>query len=100
MAIAELIAFWITSPVPHAPVGFGVTARSLNEAVGLIRASGYGRFLPDDLAGVRVTERFTVADLEWLHVVSNMGPIALRGIWYPFVSVGVPGWAEERLTEQ
>ena len=38
----------------------------------------------------------TVADLDQPHVAANMGPIAVRGMWYPFVAVGVPQWAEER----
>jgi hypothetical protein len=97
VAVAELMAFWVKSPFPHAPLG--VTARSLDEAVAIIRALDYGRYLPDGLTGVRVTEGVTVAALDQPHVVANMGPIAVRGMWYPFVGVGVPGWAEERLNQ-
>jgi len=32
--------------------------------------------------------------LDQPHVVANMGPIVVRGMWYPFVAVGVPEWAE------
>ena len=92
-----LKTFWIKSPSPHAPLGFGVTACSLDDALAIIKALGYGQDLPDDLAGVRIKEGVKVAELEPSHVVANMGPIAVRGMWYPFVSVGVPGWAEERL---
>jgi hypothetical protein len=98
VAASELIAFWIRSPFPHAPLGFGVTARSLDDAMAIIRALDYGRFLPDDLAGVRVIEGVTVAALDQPHVVPNMGPIVIRRMWYPFVAVGVPMWAEERIT--
>ena len=98
MAAAELTAFLIRSPFPHAPLGFGVTARSLNDALAIIRALDYGRYLPDDLAGVQVTEGVTVAELDQSHIVPNMGPITVRGMWYPFVAVGVPRWAEERIT--
>ena len=38
-----------------------------------------------------------VSELENPYVVEHMGPIAVRGMWYPFVAVGVPVWAEERL---
>jgi hypothetical protein len=79
------------------PLGFGVTARSLEDAISIIRALDYGRFLPDNLADLRVTEGVTIADLDQLYVVPNMGPIAVRGMWYPFTNVGVPRWAEERL---
>ena len=98
MAIAGLIAYWIESPLPHAPLGFGVTARSLEEAFGIIRAFDYDRYLPDDLTGVKVTEGMTVLEMDQPHVAANMGPITVRGMWYPFVAVGVPQWAEERLT--
>ncbi len=98
MEVAGLTAFWVRSPVPHAPLGFGVTAWSLGDALGIIRALDYGRYLPGDLAGVWITEGVAVAGLDQTHVVTNMGPIAVRGMWYPFVAVGVPRWAEERLT--
>jgi hypothetical protein len=100
MAEAGLTAFWIKSPFPHAPLGFGVTAWSLDDALGIIAALDYGRYLPDDLAGVQVREGITVAELDQPHVVANMGPIAVRGMWYPFVAVGVPPWAEERRTRR
>lgn len=97
MEVAGLTAFWVRSPLPHAPLGFGVTAWSLDDVLSIIRALDYGRFLPDDLAGVRVAEGVTVAELDQPHVVANMGPITVRGMWYPFVAVGVPPWAEERI---
>ncbi len=89
-----LTAYWIKSPLPHAPLGFGVTARSLDDAFAIIHALDYGRYLPDDLDGLRVNEGITVADLDQPHVVANMGPIVVRGMWYPFVAVGVPKWAD------
>jgi hypothetical protein len=58
--MVELTAYWIKSPLPHAPLGFGVTARSLDDAFAVFRALDYGRFLPDDLDGLRVTEGITV----------------------------------------
>ncbi len=97
MAATDLNAFWIRSPFPHAPIGFGVTARSLNDALAIICALDYGRYLPDDLIGVQVTEGVTVAELEQSYMVLNMGPISVRCMWYPFVVIGVPKWAEERI---
>lgn len=97
MVSSVLTAYWISTPFPHAPLGFGVTAHSIEDAIGIIRALGYDRFLPDELGNLRVVERVTVADLDHPHVVANMGPIVVRGMWYPFVAVGVPRWAEERL---
>jgi hypothetical protein len=94
MAVAGLTAFWIVPPSSHGPLGFGVTARSFDDALRIIRALDYGRYLPDDLGALRVTEGITVAELDQPHVVANMGPIVVRGMWFPFVAVGVPEWAE------
>jgi len=91
-----LTAYWIVSPLRHAPLGFGVTARSLADAIDIIRALDYGRYLPEDLDTLRVTENVRIADLDHSHVVANMGPIVNRGMWYPFVVLGVPRWADER----
>jgi hypothetical protein len=66
----------------------------------IIRAFDYGRYLPDDSKDVRVTTVISVADLDQSHVPAHMGPIAERGMWYPFVAVGVPGWAENRITNE
>jgi nitrous oxidase accessory protein NosD len=95
MSIAGWTTYWRQSPVPHAPLGFGVTARSRDDAIRMIHVLGYGRYLPDGLAGVQVAEGVTVAQLDQPHVIANMGPIVVRGMWYPFVSVGAPRGAEE-----
>jgi hypothetical protein len=94
MTIAGLTAYWIKSPFPHAPLGFGVTAWSLDDALRIIRALDYGQFLPDDLGALKITVGVTAAELEQQHVVPNMGPIVVRGMWYPFVALGVPTWVE------
>gem|GEM_PF-1495115 len=98
MAEAGLIAYWIESPYPHAPLGFGVTARSLDDAFAIIHALGYEGYLPRPRVGVRVTEGITVAALYEPYVVAHMGPIAVRGMWFPFIVVGIPKWAEELIT--
>jgi hypothetical protein len=106
MTRSPLTAFWIVPPrlKPNAspvgcvtliriPLGFGVTALSIDDAVFIIRALGYGRYLPDLLGTLQIHSGVTVADLDQPHVVANMGPIVVRGMWYPFVAVGVPKWA-------
>jgi hypothetical protein len=93
MASPPLTAFWIAPPSPQGSLGFGVTAWSLDDAIRIIRCLGYGGYLPDDLSTLSVRKGVTVADLDRRHVVSNMGPIVVRGMWYPFVAVGVPRWA-------
>lgn len=76
-----LTADWIVPPGGHAPLGYGATAHSLNDALQLIR--GLGHELPDDLGLLAVAEGIRVADLEHPHVREHMGPIAVRGLWYP-----------------
>ena len=93
MASSPLTAFWITPPSPHGPLGFGVTALSLKDALFIIQAMGYGDYLPEDLSTPKVIEGVTLAQLDQPHVVAHMGPIVVRGMWYPFITVGVPKWA-------
>lgn len=91
---AGLTAFWIVSPSSPGLLGFGVTSRSQDDALRIICALGYGSHLPDDLNDLRVTEGVKVAELDQPHVVAKMGPIDVRGMWYPFVAVGVPEWVD------
>jgi hypothetical protein len=100
MASVGLTAYWLETSFRQVPLRFGVTARSLADAIAIIRAVGYSRYLPDELAGVKVTEGVTVGDVDYSHVVANMGPIAIRGMWYPFVTLGVPAWAEQRINDE
>lgn len=90
MASDGLFAFWIVPPSSNGPIGFGVTARSLDDALRIIHSMGYGCYLPNDPDTLRVTECVTVSQLDQQNVVPRMGPIAVRGMWYPFVAVGVP----------
>jgi hypothetical protein len=100
MANPGLTPFWIAPPSRNGPLGFGVTAWSLADALRIIGALGYGDYLPDDLGALRVTKGVNVASLDQAHVVANMGPIVVRGMWYPFIVVGVPRWAEQRRTNR
>jgi hypothetical protein len=96
MAGERLIPFWIATGSPQWPLGFGITAWSLEDAVQIIRALGYGSYLPGDPSSLHVTEGVTMASLDQQHVIPNMGPIVVRGMWFPFITVGVPRWAQER----
>jgi len=82
-----LIPFWIVAPNLRAPLGFGVTAFSLADAFRIIESAGYE--LPDDRNTLQVTEGVNVSDLDSEYVRFHMGPIVVRGIWYPFTRVGV-----------
>jgi hypothetical protein len=45
--------------------------------------------LPSDLGLLIITPGVRYADLEANHVRANIGPIVVRGMWYPFVRVGL-----------
>ena len=89
MSAEALTAFWIIPPARHGPLGFGVTAYDIGDALGIIRSLGYADYLPSDLATLKITQGVRYADLEENHVRTNMGPIVVRGMWYPFVRVGL-----------
>ena len=96
MSSSLLTAFWIVLPSKSGPLGFGVTAFSFDDAIFIIRSMKFGDYLPENLGTLMVRENVTVANLDQSHVVCNMGPIVVRGLWYPFVCVGVPKWAENQ----
>jgi hypothetical protein len=80
-----LTPFWIVAP--SKPLGFGVTAFSLVDALHIIEDAGYD--LPKDRSILRITEGIRVDDLDEHHIVPNMGPIVVRGMWFPFSKVGI-----------
>lgn len=75
-----LKTFWIEAPGSNV-AGFGVTAFSCEDAFELLHACGHS-FSPDD-SQVRVTEGIRVEDLDQQHIMPNIGPLILRGVWYP-----------------
>ncbi len=88
---AECHPYWITFPGhPRAPLGIGVTAFSVADAFAIMEERGY-TFHRE--APASVLEDVAVAQLDQAHVVRNMGPIVLRGVWYPChnVGFGAPG---------
>jgi len=65
---------------------YGVSAYSLDDARALLRQYGY-EIDPDDPA-VSVRERVVLTDEEVRHIGPNMGPVQLRGVWYPRHNLG------------
>lgn len=88
----SLVAFWIVPPqaapepghirLDHVPLGLGVTAHDLSDALGIVRGADYATFLPDGMAGVTIREGIRFDELP-RYVQERMGPIVVRGIWYP-----------------
>ncbi|HET6880169.1 MAG TPA: hypothetical protein VFI31_08445 [Pirellulales bacterium] len=86
MSSFTLTAFWIEGPGPKGPLGYGVTAFSLMDAFEIVARAGYQ--LRDDKSTLRVWANIKRADLEHGFVREHMGPIVVRGLWYPFIAVG------------
>jgi hypothetical protein len=82
-----LTAFWIVPPHRDGPLGYGVTAFSLADAFEIIQSLGFE--LPNDRSMFHITTNITVADLDDSYVVKHMGPIVVRGLWYPFFRIGL-----------
>ena len=79
---------------------YGVSAYSLDDARDLLLRYGYD-IDPADPA-VTVRERVVLTEPEQRHIGPNMGPIQLRGVWYPQHNVGDaaagPGGRRDRVT--
>jgi hypothetical protein len=91
-----LMAFWFAKP-PFDVAGFaerfGVTAYSYGDAVHLLRWGFRGQKL--DLGEFLVIRGISYAELFRApgfraHVEMNMGPMVVRGIWYPYISAAPP----------
>jgi|SRR5437762_7804390 len=84
---STLTAFWIDGPDPRGPLGYGVTAFSLTDVLEIVRRAGYR--LPDDTSALRVRAEVKPEDIRHRFVREHMGPIVVRGLWYPFIDVGI-----------
>lgn len=84
----SLVAFWIVPGLPHGPLGFGVTAADMEDAFALIYQGGYAQYLPEDRASLSVKVNVTFDELP-RHVRENLGPMVVRGVWYPWPT---PAW--------
>ena len=61
-------------------LGYGVTAMSVEDAHGLLAAHGYPGA---DVQIVGVIEDVSVNALDTDHVLPNVGPVVIRGVWFP-----------------
>jgi len=83
-----LVPYWIDPQQPWGPLGYGVTAFLLEDACTIIRL--FDHELPP-LSHCNIEKNVSYFSLNH-HVQCNMGPIVVRGLWYPFTMVGVPNW--------
>jgi hypothetical protein len=88
IAMADpLTSFWILPQGAALGAGFGVTAFSEDDAVRLIREAGYE--LPPDRDSLQITSGILPHEIDEKHIALGSGPSVVRGLWYPFVRVGV-----------
>ena len=83
--MSTLTRFWFRfARLAHAsPInrGCGVTALSQEEAIEILKKTVFvGRSMPHI---VYVIENIDLATLDQGHVIPNMGPPNIRGVWYP-----------------
>ena len=87
MGNRTLTAFWISFPKdPEFPLGLDVTAWSRADAFLLLEEQGYDFHLR--AAEVLDREGITIDVIEHAHVRPDMGPMVIRGIWYPCLRFG------------
>jgi hypothetical protein len=81
----DLKRYWFTFARQAQPsplnIGCGVTAPSREDAVTIMKETVFvGRALPHILD---VVENVDISTLDQGHVIPNMGPPNIRGVWFP-----------------
>ena len=66
-------------------LGFGVTAYSLADARHLLATIVHDRYRESDV--LIIIEDIDIRILDQRHIIPNMGPPNLRGVWYPLLSL-------------
>ncbi|HEY0927371.1 hypothetical protein [Brevundimonas sp.] len=81
----DLTRYWLKfdPPIAMSGLGVGVTAYSLDDALGLLRAELQ---VADIQSPSIVRENVGFDELDQGHVVPNMHPFSERGVWYPKLS--------------
>ena len=72
-----LTRYWFKTDRGH---GYGVTASSQTDAENILKGFGYP--LPSERL-VGVVAGIGMASLDKEEVLPNIGPMAVRGVWYP-----------------
>jgi hypothetical protein len=83
-----LDTFWFSFPQDtYMSLGVGVTAYSEADAYELMHERGVSEGFAN-AKEVVVQKNVRIQDLDQNHVVPNMGPMQLRGVWYPCMNIG------------
>ncbi|MEM7401395.1 MAG: hypothetical protein AAF304_05535 [Pseudomonadota bacterium] len=85
----DLTTYWITFPNDtdmSLPLGIGVTAYSLEDAMELIEQQGITWH--KEASEINIKEGVTISDLDERNIVPNIGPMQFRGVWCPCQNIG------------
>ncbi len=84
----KLECYWISFPRdPSFVLGIGVTAFSEEDAFNIIEERGFDEWYRG-ASEIKVEKGIRVEDLDQRNIVPNIGPMQLRGVWYPAANVG------------
>ena len=84
-----LETFWISFPQDqNLAFGIGVTAYSEEDALALIKKQGVDKWFLD-AREIKIAHGVRIEDLDQRNVVPNIGPLQLRGVWYPCMNIGI-----------
>ena len=87
MHVTGLTSYSLTLPDdPSFPIGFGVTASSMEDVHALMESTGYDHHLRAKRLIVRKV--VSPSDVEFKHVSTNSGPHVCCGVWYPALNAG------------
>jgi hypothetical protein len=88
-AVDLLETFWFTFPQdPWLPFGIGgVTAYSEADARAMLEERGVSAWFTE-AKEILVRRGVRIQDLDQSNVVPNIGPMHLRGVWYPCMNIG------------
>lgn len=83
-----LIPFWISFPEDkYYPIGLGVTAFSIEDAYSLLKELGIEH--QETAKRTVIQENIKWDEIPYKQKVHpNMGPIVVRGVWYPHYNSG------------
>jgi len=85
---AALETYWICFPLDEQmPIGIGVTALSVKDAFILIGEQGYDTWFTG-AKEINVKSGITLDDVPSSISSANLGPLQLRGVWYPAANIG------------
>ena len=84
----EFECYWISFPQdPNLVLGIGVTAFSEEDAFNIIEERGLDEWYRG-ASEIKVEAGIRIDDLDPKNIVPNIGPMQLRGIWYPARNIG------------